>query len=342
MTPPEISVILATHDTPLHRLRRVLEAMRQNTDISYELIIVDTSKLPEGVSALAAQFGGQFLRPGLDRGLGACWNLGANHAAAPVLAFMCDDVFVEQNWASAGIEYVGGSVKCVSGKLLSNGRDGVLNAAGSYTDVFGVSWNRAIGERDSGRYERPEVIFRAVGAVFLVDQRGFREVGGFDESYFLYAEDMDLSWRMRLAGYECMYVPSMRASHEWMATTSKHKNPLRQYHYLLERNRLQTLFKNYSMRALLSIIPWYVLIKIAHLTWLVAHGQLAELRGLLRAYVWIGRNFRYILQKRYFVQSLRRRSDQEVQKLMLKLPAELLFGFGFLKHPLITNARKKA
>jgi len=335
LKPPRITIILATHNTPTERLQRVLEAIAANTDLPYELITVDTSASPSSVQSIVRQFSGRLVRPTVDQGLGACWNLGADCATASVLAFMCDDVYVERNWADAGMHYLNRNVKVVTGKLYSAGRNSVLNAAGSYTDVFGVSWNRGIG----GRYDRPEPVFRAVGAVFLVDAKTFDEVGRFDESYFLYAEDMDLSWRIRLAGYECMYVPSMQAHHEWMATTSKQRSPLTQYHYLLERNRLQTLLKNYSARTLLSIIPWYVLIKIAHLTWLVLHKRPVEARALLRAFMWVGRNRGDILRRRRMVQKLRKVEDREIQRLMLKLPAEMLLGLGFLKHPLIEAAK---
>lgn len=338
---PRVSIILATHDTPLDRLQRVLEAIRANTDLPHELIIVDTSKKPQDVSEVAARFDARFFTPGVDHGLGASWNLGALYASCPVLAFLCDDVYVDERWASAAMKCLKGNVKAVCGKLLSHGRKELLNAAGSYTDVFGMSWNRGISERDEGRYDKPEYIFRVVGAVFLIEAEAFRRVGAFDESYFLYAEDMDLSWRMQLAGHDCMYVPSMRAYHEWMATTSKHQTPLKQYHYLLERNRLQTLLKNYSIRTLLSIIPWYLLIKIIHFAWLVAHRRLDETRALLRAFTWIRCNLKEILRKRYLVQRLRKRKDREVQRLMLKLPAELLFGLSFLRHPLVDAARRK-
>jgi GT2 family glycosyltransferase len=340
LTSPTISIILATHNTPSDRLQRVLKAIKENTDVPYEFVIVDTSRSPAAVSALASRFNATLLRPP-DRGLGAKWNLGAEHTTAPVLAFACDDVYVEPNWASIGIRYLHNRVKLVSGKLLAGGRDGVINAAGSYTDVFGVSWNRGIGERDHGRYDKPELIFRAVGAVFLTERKAFNEVGRFDESYYLYAEDMDLCWRLRLAGYDCMYVPAMRAQHEWMATTSKDRALFAQYYYLLERNRLQTVFKNYSLRALLSIMPWYIVIKAGHLIWLVVHNKGLETRRLFRAFVWIARNRKEILRKRYLAQKLRKRNDHEIQQLMLKLPAELLLGLGFFKHPLVEAARKR-
>jgi len=341
LTPPKISIVLATHNTPSERLCRVLEAIRENTDTPYELIIVDTSRNRDTVASLSAHFRARLVKPHVDQGLGASWNLGVRTAAAPVLAFVCDDVYVEPNWASAGLSCLRGNVKIVSGKLLDSKEEGVLNAAGSYTDVFGVSWNRGIGEYDRGRYDKPELIFRAVGAVFLIEKTAFGEVGAFDDSYFLYAEDMDISWRLQLAGYDCMYVPSMRARHDWMATTSKHTTPLTQYHYLLERNRLQTLLKNYSKRTLLSIIPWYAVIKIAHTAWLICHGRRAEVFRLWRAFIWIGMNRREILRKRYLTQRLRRRTDYEIQQLMLKLPAEVLLGLGYFKHPMVDAARGK-
>ncbi len=344
MTPPKISIILATHNTPVKRLQRVLKAVKANTNVPYELMIVDTSESRgqvSTVSSIAARFHSKFLKPIIDRGLGASWNLGAAHAAAPVLGFLCDDVYVDADWASEGMRYLKGNVKVLSGKLYSSERNGVLNAAGSFTDVFGVSWNRAIDERDDGRYDEPEPIFRAVGAIFMIDRNAFWSVGGFDESYFLYAEDLDISWRLRLAGYDCMYVPTMQAHHEWMATTSKHTNPLLKYHYLLERNRIQTILKNYSTRTLLSILPWYIIIKAAHVIWLVLNGQLDEVRRLFKAFFWIGINRREILRKRYLTQRLRKRNDRQIQRLMLKLPAELLLGLGFFKHPLVAAARRR-
>jgi len=340
MKRPRISIILPTHNTSPERLLRVLKAIKANTDVPYELVIVDTSRNSTLISSLADEFKATFLhRP--DRGLGAKWNLGAKVTTAPVLAFTSDDIYVESEWASVGLRYLRDKVKLVSGKLLAAGRSGVISAAGSYTDVFGVSWNRGIDEPDDGRYNTPELIFRAVGAIFLIDRDVFNEIGGFDESYYLYAEDLDICWRLRLAGYDCLYVPKMRAVHEWMATTSKDTNLFAQYYYLLERNRLQTLLKNYSARALLSILPWYLIVKGAHFSWLVAHGQVVETKGLLNAFVWIAQNRREIIRKRRLTQALRRRDDHEIQQLMLKLPAELLLGLGFFKHPLVEAARKR-
>jgi hypothetical protein len=340
MKQPKISIIVPTHNTPPERLLRVLKAIKANTDVPYELVIVDTSRNPALISSLADEFNATFLHPP-ERGLGAKWNLGAKVTTAPVLAFTSDDIYVESKWASVGLSYLRGKVKLVSGKLLAAGRRGVINAAGSYTDVFGVSWNRGIDEPDDGRYNTPELIFRVVGAIFLIDRNVFNEIGGFDESYYLYAEDLDICWRLRLAGYDCEYVPKMRAFHEWMATTTKDTSLFSQYYYLLERNRLQTLLKNYSARGLLSIMPWYLIIKGGHLIWLVAHGQAVETKRLLRAYVWIARNRKEITRKRRLTQRLRRRNDQEIQQLMLKLPAELLLGLGFFKHPLVEAARKR-
>ena len=341
MKNPKISIIVPTHNTPRTRLLDVLRNIGENTDVPYELIIVDTSRDPSVVSPLAAQYNATLLRTP-DRGLGAKWNLGAKHTSSPVLVFTCDDVYVEPHWASTGLRYLQGNVKLVSGKLLTAGRDGIINAAGSYTDVFGVSWNRGIDERDRGQYDKSESIFRAVGAISLMERKAFNEIGGFDESYYLYAEDMDISWRLRLAGYDVMYVPEMRARHEWMATTSKDTSIMAAYYYLLERNRLQTLLKNYSGRALVSIMPWYAVIKMGHLLWLIAHRQGVESWRLLSSFRWIERNRKEVLRKRYLVQKLRKRSDREVQKLMLKLPAELLLGLGFFKHPLVESARKRA
>ena len=81
----------------------------------------------------------------------------------------------------------------------------------------------------------------------------FEEMGGFDEDFFMYVEDTDLSWRARLAGYRCVYVPEAVVRHDYEMAYSPTKA------YYLDRNRHLMLLKNCSRRMYLRMLPSLIL-----------------------------------------------------------------------------------
>lgn len=106
-----------------------------------------------------------------------------------------------------------------------------------------------INEEDKGQYEREEEVFAACGAAAIFRRAMLNEVGLFDEDFFMYYEDTDLSWRARLLGWKVMYVPSAVVRHLHCGT-SLAWSPLFIYHSSL--NRLAMLFKNGSWE---QVIP---------------------------------------------------------------------------------------
>jgi O-antigen biosynthesis protein len=96
-------------------------------------------------------------------------------------------------------------------------------------------------EDDLGQYDRREEVFAGCGAALLLRKRMLDEVGLFDEDFFMYYEDMDLSWRARRRGWKVLYVPESVVRHIH-AASSVEWSPLFTYH--VERNRLIMLAKN--------------------------------------------------------------------------------------------------
>jgi GT2 family glycosyltransferase len=117
----------------------------------------------------------------------------------------------------------------------------VVNNVGSRLVEGGYGGDRGFLERDVGQYERREEIFAWCGAAVLLSVRYLRDVGIFDDRYFVYYEDTDLSWRGRLAGWRYLYVPESKVRHEH-AATSKEGSTL--FHHYVERNRFLTLARN--------------------------------------------------------------------------------------------------
>jgi hypothetical protein len=119
----------------------------------------------------------------------------------------------------------------------------VLNNAGGMLFADGYGADRAYQELDLGQYDRPEEVFAFCGGAVCFRSSVLHEVGYFDEDFFMYYEDTDLSWRLRARGWSIRYQPSAVTRH-LHAASSVEWSPLFSFHN--DRNRLLLLTKNAS------------------------------------------------------------------------------------------------
>jgi GT2 family glycosyltransferase len=117
----------------------------------------------------------------------------------------------------------------------------VVNNAGSVLLPDGYGADRGYQQRDSGQYDKAEEVFAWCGAAVLLSVPYLESVGRFDERYFLYYEDFDLSWRGRAQGWRYVYVPESVVRHVHSASSVEGS---RLFAHYVERNRLLTLTRN--------------------------------------------------------------------------------------------------
>src|SRR5262249_45825813 len=101
-------------------------------------------------------------------------------------------------------------------------------------------------------------IFIVSGACAFCRRETLDEIGLFDEDYFIYFEDVDLSWRAWLRGWRCVYVPGAVLHHYRNVTTAHNEAHSLQARYLRERTRIWVLLQNMSFGSLLRDAPWIV------------------------------------------------------------------------------------
>ena len=117
----------------------------------------------------------------------------------------------------------------------------VINNVGSRLVLGGYGGDRGFLEPDRGQYAASEEVFAWCGGAVLLSARYLREVGIFDDRYFMYYEDTDLAWRGRLAGWRYRYVPESVVRHEHAASS---KEGSTMFTHFVERNRFLTLARN--------------------------------------------------------------------------------------------------
>jgi hypothetical protein len=124
---------------------------------------------------------------------------------------------------------------------LAGDRYDVVNNVGSVLVEGGWGGDRGFLEPDTGQYDEPQDVFAWCGAGVLFPVAYLRDVGLFDERFFMYYEDTDMAWRGRARGWRYTYVPDAVLRHVH-AATSVEGSPL--FHHFVERNRLVMLAKN--------------------------------------------------------------------------------------------------
>jgi len=187
-------------------------------------------------------------------GFSAGCNQGAEASPdAEVLVFLNNDMRVEPDFLRKVVgPVVRGECAAATAKMMS--WDGKLvNSAGGGMNLHGIGIQRGYMEAPDPKYDVPRKTLFACGGAMAVDPKVFRDVGGFDEEFFAYYEDVDLGWRMWVAGHECHYVPDAVCYHHHSSTSKRLPKEL--IRLLQIRNPMLACFKNYDDESLRLVLP---------------------------------------------------------------------------------------
>lgn len=173
---------------------------------------------------------------------GGC-NLGVARSTGEYVAFLNNDAKPHQDWISEAIATFaqGIDIAAVASKVLD--WDGVnvdyLDAAITW---YGMGYKPHAGEKDRGIWDEEKDVLFGTGAAMFIKADVFEELGGFDDNFFMFYDDVDLGWRLNLLGYRFRFQPKSLAYHKHHASMNKFGNFREEY--LLERNALYSLYKD--------------------------------------------------------------------------------------------------
>jgi GT2 family glycosyltransferase len=189
-----------------------------------------------------------------NTGFAAGCNHGVRAAKGEYVAFINNDARPDSQWLDAAVAEMtrAPDIACVASKVLDWEGETVdfVDAALSF---YGHGFKLHVGEPADHRYDEAHDVLFATGAAMVVRTDVFRSTGGFDERYFMFFEDVDFGWRLWLLGWRVRFVPHSVVFHRHHASMAKFKNWREQY--LLERNALYTIYKNYDDGTLATVLP---------------------------------------------------------------------------------------
>lgn len=247
--------------------------------------------------------GVEVLRPGRNLGFAAGNNLGALKATGDVLVFLNPDTVVSPGGLAGLVEPLEDpAVGIVTARLRLLDRPDTLNSAGNQVHVTGIAWAGAYGEPAESVTELQDVPFPS-GAAMAIRRDLFEELGGFTEELFMYQEDLELGWRVRLRGLRVVVNPAADVLHDYDFARNPDK------HYLLERNRLVFVLSSFSPRLLLLLSPVLASAEVGMLGLALKEGWA---RDKVAGWRWLAQNAGWLRQHRRETQGLRRVRDREL------------------------------
>jgi GT2 family glycosyltransferase len=238
-----VSITIAAKNEEKNIEKSLSSALNQSYSPIEIFLIDDTSTdktvevAEETYRGLTGQLSGQtpkftIIRNEKNLGFGGSHNVGMRKSSGDFVLCLNADCELDKNYVKYAVEVFARDprIAAVQGKL-TNPRTGKIDTTGLLFYKNRRVINRGQGDLDRGQYENPEEIWGVDGAapvyrrVALADTKIRNEY--FDEDFFAYKEDIDLSWRLRWAGWKCMYEPKAIAYHDRSAGEGTAKNPLR-------------------------------------------------------------------------------------------------------------------
>ena len=227
-----------------------------------EVIVVDNASGDGSAARIEGAFpAARVLALDENTGFAGGCNRGAAVATGQHVAFLNNDARPDAAWLRAAIEVLerDSTIGCIASRVLDwEGETGDFVAAA--LSFYGHGFKLHVGERDSSSFGGEHDVLFASGAAMVMPTKLFRSSGGFDDRYFMFFEDVDLGWRLWLLGYRVRYAPASLVYHRHHRSMAGYASWWEQY--LLERNALFTIYKNYDDENLARVLPAALLLAV--------------------------------------------------------------------------------
>lgn len=319
MNPPAVSVLIVAYRSSA-TLSRCLAALAAQTHADFEIVLADNSPAdPSARVAAGADARVRYLDNGGNLGFAAGNNRAAHVATGARLALLNPDAFPEPDWLErlVAVAERRPDVRCFTSLQLDDHDPTRLDGAGDVMTAAGVGYRG--GYRAPRASAPPEgEVFSPCGAAMLIDRDLFMRLGGFDEAFFCYCEDVDLGWRLRLGGERVVLAPDAIVRHVGGASSDGPRSAFALRHGA--RNRLWTFVQNTPPLLLLATAPLHFAATLALAAVAVLRRETATLTGLAEGVAGLPR----VLRRRAVVQCARRRSSLALAPLLLWNPWKAL------------------
>lgn len=291
-----------------------LDSLSQLDFEGHEVIVVDNGSKDGSREMIEKKYPWvRLLKLSKNMGFAIACNEGIKASKAEYIVLLNNDIEVTSNWLEELYEGMERHPECGMGTtkmMFLDNRDVFYNTG----DLF-HSWSsgggRGQGEKDIGQYEEEDYIFGACAGAGIYRREFFKQVGLFDEDFFIFAEDVDLNMRGQLKGLKAVYLPKAKVYHIGTATVGLYSD---RYVYLCKRNDIWVLIKNYSLSMYFKYLVSIWKHQFTDIKYFTYRGQ----GQVLFKSKWdVLKMLPKMLCRRYRIQIERSTPDEHIEKLII-------------------------
>jgi|Deesub1362A_J573_1020465.scaffolds.fasta_scaffold04913_5 hypothetical protein len=317
MSHKKVSVIVITHNGR-HHLKECFESLEKQTYKDFSVYLLDNASTDGSSNYVKKNFPWiRIIRFDKNYGFAEGYNRAIKMVNTEYVALLNDDTKVHPRWLEELFKAIDkdASLFAVGSKILFYDRPDTINHAGAKITIIGAGIDVGFGEKDSPAFNKQKYVGAVCGAAMLVRRKIFEELGGFDEDYFAYFEDLDLCWRAWLRGYKVMYVPTSVVYHKYGGSWGGRASPRRIYY--TQKNRLTNIVKNFELRNVVKGLIVSICFDIVRILLFLIRREFGNIRAISRANVYFLKQLPETLEKRRRAQRNRMLSDTELYRMNL-------------------------
>ena len=244
-------------------LARCIGHVRAQTVLPDRVFVVDNASVDGSIESLEPWERLTVLRMGSNLGFAAGNNRAIAACSTEYIALLNPDAFPAPDWIERLLDAASAWPLAASfgSRQLSHDNPGLLDGVGDCYHMSGLAWREAHGFPQTSMHLVPREIFAPCAAAALYRRNAVAGAGGFDETFFCYFEDVDLGFRLRLAGHAARYVPDAVVEHIGGASTGGERSDFAMFHG--HRNLVWTFVKNVPGPLLIGLLPLHLLMNVA-------------------------------------------------------------------------------
>lgn len=315
---PYISIVIVNYNSG-DRLQKCLNHLKGQTFKNFEVIVIDNASEDDSTSGLSTdQLELKLIHSDENLGFAEGNNVAVKQAKGEWLSFLNPDAYARYDWLERFAEghqrYP--SIEAFGSTQLNAEDTNLIDGAGDVYHILGIPFRGFFGWGTDHLPEEGEV-FAACGAAAFYKAQTFKDLGGFDERFFCYGEDVDLGFRLRLKGGRTIQLKDAIVEHEGSGVSGRHSD-FTIYHG--HRNRIWLAYKNTPFWLYWPFLPLHLALNIYLLIRSPFHGLTRPfLRGMMHGYFRLPKFYK----DRKNTQSSRRVSVREILKAITWAPKKL-------------------
>ena len=275
---PFFSVLIVNYNAG-ELLQNALNSLKKQSFRDFEVVVVDNDSQVNPITNLDVEGIPEIrvIRENANHGFAKGNNLGALYATGKWLALLNPDAEADADWLTEIHKATQRHETCrvfACGQINMDEPD-LLDGAGDAYFAFGIPWRGGFEHPISELPNQDSFCFSPCGASAVYERELFVEIGGFDERFFCYCEDVDLGMRLQLSNEKCVFLPDALIHHKGSATSGRYSR-FTMYHGF--RNRTWAYLKNMPLSVLVLTFPGHIALMLYIYMRNMGHADLQGMR----------------------------------------------------------------